>query len=289
MDKERLTRTITASIAKMPSLPTTVAKVLQVCSNPRALPADLNQVISLDPVLMGKVLRLINSAYYSLPNQITSLVRAVIMLGVNTVKNLALSTAVLGNLGKGPAGNVLNLEGFWRHSLCAGVTAKHIARRRGVDPKLQEEYFAAGLLHDLGKIPLNNFLPDLYIQALEFADREHSPLYAAETRILSMSHAEVGTLVAGAWKLDAPITDTIAHHHALSAYAGPHRDVVFTAAAANAFANTLEIGYSGDRHPEPLPPVVFDHLHLDWDYLETIEGEIAAEIERAQVFLQVSR
>ncbi len=123
MDRESVTKTITASIAKMPSLPTTVAKILQVCSNPRALPADLNQVISLDPVLMGKVLRLINSAYYSLPNQVTSLVRAVIMLGINTVKNLALSTAVLGNLGKGPAGNVLNLEGFWRHSICATSTS----------------------------------------------------------------------------------------------------------------------------------------------------------------------
>ncbi len=289
MDKERLTKTITASIAKMPSLPTTVAKILQVCSNPRALPTDLNQVISLDPVLMGKVLRLINSAYYSLPNQVTSLVRAVIMLGINTVKNLALSTAVLGNLGKGAAGNVLNLEGFWRHSICAGVTAKHIARKRGVDPKLQEEYFAAGLLHDLGKIPLNNFLPDLYIQALEFADREHRPLYTAEAHILGMSHAEVGTLVAQAWRLDPPIADTIAHHHALSGYAGPHRDVVFAAAAANTFANTLEIGYSGDRHPEAVPAAVFEQLGLDWDYLETIEDEIAAEIDKAQVFLQVSR
>lgn len=289
MDRETVTKTITASIGKMPSLPTTVAKILQVCSNPKALPADLNQVISLDPVLMGKVLRLINSAYYSMPNQVTSLVRAVIMLGINTVKNLALSTAVLGNLGKGPAGNVLNLEGFWRHSICVGVTAKQIAKKRGVDVKLQEEYFAAGLLHDLGKIPLNNFLPDVYIQALEFADRDHRPLYSAETHILGMNHGEVGKLVADAWKLDASILDTISHHHALGAYNGPHRDVVFAVAAANSFANTMEIGYSGDRHPEAIPKSVFDHLGLDWDYLEQIEDTISAEIEKAQVFLQVSR
>jgi putative nucleotidyltransferase with HDIG domain len=289
MDKEHVTRTITASIAKMPSLPTTVAKILQVCNNPRALPADLNQVISLDPVLMGKVLRLINSAYYSLPNQVTSLVRAIIMLGINTVKNLALSTAVLGNLGKGPASNVLNLEGFWRHSICVGVTAKRVARRRGVDPKLQEEYFAAGLLHDLGKIPLNNYLPDVYIQALEFADRDHRPLYSAETHILGMSHADVGLLVAGAWKLDRAIADGISHHHDVGSYQGDHRDVVFTVAAANSFANALEIGYSGDRHPDPVPQAVSDHLGMSWDDLEQMEDEITAEIEKAQVFLQVSR
>jgi len=289
MDRDQVTKTIISSIAKMPSLPTTVAKILQVCNNPKALPADLNQVISLDPVLMGKVLRLINSAYYSLPNQVTSLVRAIIMLGINTVKNLALSTAVLGNLGKGPTSNVLNLEGFWRHSLCTGVTAKHIARRRGVDLKLQEEYFAAGLLHDLGKIPLNNYLPDVYILALELADREHRPLYAAEEHVLGMSHADVGLLVAQAWKLDPAIADTIAHHHAAPSYQGQHRDLVLTVTAANTFAISLEIGYSGDRHPDPVPQQVFDHLGIDWDDLEQIEGEIAAEIEKAQVFLQVSR
>jgi putative nucleotidyltransferase with HDIG domain len=289
MDREHVAKTITASIAKMPSLPTTVAKILQVCNNPKALPADLNQVISLDPVLMGKVLRLINSAYYSLPSQVTSLVRAIIMLGINTVKNLALSTAVLGNLGKGPAGNVLNLEGFWRHSICTGATAKHISRRRNVDVKLQEEYFAAGLLHDLGKIPLNNYLPDIYIQALEMADRDHRSLHDAEMHVLGMSHTEVGLLVAQAWKLDAAIADTIAHHHAAVAYQGEHRDVLYTVVAANAFSTSLEIGYSGDRHPDPIPPEILENLGIDWDDLEEMEAGITSDIDKAQVFLQVSR
>ena len=76
-------------IDKMPSLSTTVTKVLEICNKPNTSPNDLNRVISLDPVLTGQVLKLINSAYYSLPNQITSLTRAIIMLGLNTVKNLA--------------------------------------------------------------------------------------------------------------------------------------------------------------------------------------------------------
>ncbi len=99
-DKERILAVIQAYIARMPSLPVTVSKILQICNDPKTSPSDLNQVISLDPVLMGRVMKLINSAYYSLNNQITSLVRAIIMLGINTVKNLALSTAVLGNSGR---------------------------------------------------------------------------------------------------------------------------------------------------------------------------------------------
>ena len=96
-DESRL-QVIRDYIDRMPSLSTTVTKVLEVCNKPNTAPNDLNKVISLDPVLTGNVLKLINSAYYSLPNQITSLARAIIMLGINTVKNLALSTAILGTL-----------------------------------------------------------------------------------------------------------------------------------------------------------------------------------------------
>ena len=86
---------IRAYIARMPSLSTTAAKVLETCNNPQSSPNDLNRVICLDPVLAGQVLRLTNSAYYSLGHSVSSLTRAIIMLGINTVKNLVLSFAIL--------------------------------------------------------------------------------------------------------------------------------------------------------------------------------------------------
>lgn len=95
IDKERQRRDIERFINKMPSLSTTVGKVLEICSRTDASPNELNKVISLDPVLTGQVLKLINSAYYSLVNKVTSLTRAITMLGMNTVKNMALSTAII--------------------------------------------------------------------------------------------------------------------------------------------------------------------------------------------------
>jgi HD-like signal output (HDOD) protein len=181
---------IKASIDKMPSLPTTVTKILEICNNPKTSPADLNKVISLDPVLMGKVMKLINSAYYGLSQEVTSLVRAIIMLGINTVKNLALSTAVLGTLGKANQFQALNMEGFWRHSLCVGVTAKLIAKKRKIDPRLFEEYFIAGLLHDIGKIPLNNKLSRVR-DSHELRTGSPSPLRVRKSA-LGIHHSEVG-------------------------------------------------------------------------------------------------
>ncbi len=95
---DQYTDTLQRYIDKMPSLSTTVTKVLEVCNRQDVSPNDLNKIISLDPVLAGNVLKLINSAYYALPNQITLLTKAIIILGINTVKNLALSTAVVGAL-----------------------------------------------------------------------------------------------------------------------------------------------------------------------------------------------
>ena len=84
-EKDKRLAIIQTYINKMPALPITVSKILEVCNNPKTSPVDLNQIIALDPVLMGRVMKLINSAYYSLNSQITSLVRAIIMLGINTV------------------------------------------------------------------------------------------------------------------------------------------------------------------------------------------------------------
>jgi len=276
-------------IDRMPSLPTSVAKVLEICNSPQTSPADLNRVISVDPVLMGKVMKLINSAYYGLNQEITSLVRAIIMLGLNTVKNLALSTAVLGTIGKSSESKALNMEGFWRHSLCVGVTTKLIGRQRNADKNILEEYFIAGLLHDVGKIPLNNRLPDRYVDVLAFSDRDKQSLHRVEEEVLGLDHSEVGLMIAENWGLSQEIKDAIAYHHRVSEYDGPHKDIVYSVVLSNFFASDSEIGFSGNRFPEPVPEIVTEHLGLDLLFLEDeMEYRVNDEIERARVFLRVA-
>jgi HD-like signal output (HDOD) protein len=273
----------------MPSLPITVSKILQIANDPKTSPSDLNFMISLDPVLMGRVMKLINSAYYSLNTQITSLVRAIIMLGINTVKNLALSTAVLGNLSAKGNFQALNIDGFWRHSLCVGVTAKLIAIKRKKDPKQLEEYFVAGLLHDIGKIPLNNKLSAEYVTALSLTDKERGPLYILEERTMEVNHCEVGRLIIKNWNLGPVMEDIVFFHHFLDSYPGDNRDILLTVAAANFFANTYQIGFSGDRYPEKLPQSLYEELGITLDDLEAMEEKANSEIEKAKVFLSVSQ
>jgi len=284
---EALEKNLKNYIKTIPSLPTSVTKVLEICNNPQTSPADLNHVISLDPVLVGRVLKLINSAYYGLGQTVTNLARAVIMLGVNTVKNLALSTAVLGQLSSKKASAGLDMEGFWRHSLCVGVATKLLARKRGIDVKNVEEYFTAGLLHDLGKIPLNAVLKKEYLLTISDADRNRKPLYQSEENTLGLTHCATGAFICEAWKLEGAVGDTILHHHNCGEYNGDHRDILFSVAAANKFAAMSEIGFSGDRYPGSLPSVIWETLHVNNEVFNDIEEDVFNEIKKAAIFLKI--
>jgi HD-like signal output (HDOD) protein len=275
-------------IKNMPSLPTSVTKVLEICNNPQTSPTDLNHVISLDPVLVGRVLKLINSAYYGIGQPVTSLARAIIMLGINTVKNLALSTAVMGQLTPQKNYMGLDMEGFWRHSLCVGVAAKFLAKKRKIDSKMTEEYFTAGLLHDIGKIPLNAVLSKQYMLTVSNADRERKPLTLAEENAFGMNHCEAGEMIAIAWKLDGAIGDAIKYHHSCEEYSGNNKDILYSVAAANRFATFSVIGFSGERHPSPLPNFIWEALNVSKDVFDEIEEKVNAEIKKAEIFLKIN-
>jgi len=285
--KDDISKKINEYIKKMPSLPTSVTKVLEVCSNPQVSPADLNHVISLDPVLVGRVLKLINSAYYGLGQPVTNLVRAIIMLGINTVKNLALSTAIMGNFTSNRNFQGLNMEGFWRHSLCVGVSSKLLAAKRGIDVKLREEYFTAGLLHDIGKIPLNAVLHKEYMLTLSEADRDRTSLNLAEDHTLGMDHCAAGAAIVKAWKLDGAVGDAIIYHHNYSDYKGAYDDILYSVVAANRFASIGDIGFSGDRHPDPIDRAVWRKLEISQDFFLEIESTVKEEIEKAKIFLRI--
>jgi putative nucleotidyltransferase with HDIG domain len=282
-----LNRRVRDYIKDIPSLPTSVSKVLEICDSAQTSPADLNQVISLDPVLVGRVLKLLNSAYYGLNHQVTSLVRAIIMLGINTVKNLVLSSTILGNLSAEKESGGLDMEGFWRHSLCVGVAAKLLAEMRGIHFKRREEYFTAGLLHDIGKIPLNAVLKQEYMNAVIASDMERISFVRAEDRTLEINHCTVGAMIVDSWRLHGAVGDAIGMHHGYAEYGGPYKDVLFSVAAANRFAVIAEIGFAGDRHGEKPDPVIWEYLGLSPDVLDEIEPAVNREIEKAKVFLML--
>lgn len=276
-------------INKMPTFPSTINKVMEICNKIDTSPADLNKIISLDPVLMGNVLKLVNSAYYGMSQDVVSLVRAIIMLGSNTIKNLALSTAVLGNLMRGRGNFVLNMDEFWRHSLGVGVISKIIAKKRNVNAKQLEEYFIAGLLHDIGKLPLNDKISNKYRTVIDVAENKRQPLYISEEQVLQFNHAQVGKLIAETWNLGKEIIDVIAYHHSVETYKNENKDVLYTVVLANNFANIQKIGFSGDKYPKQTNDEILRYLGMTIEYIDDIKEEVNDAIRKAQIFLKVAQ
>lgn len=281
---------IEAAVARLPSLSTTVAKVLKTCNNPQSSPNELNRLIALDPVLAGQVLRLINSAYYSLCQPVSSLTRAIIMLGVNTVKNLVLSCAILQQLRAANTFRALSAETFWQHSVAVGVIAKCIAVATGVPLAEQEDFFVGGLMHDLGKIPLDQQFADDYGLALDLAHHNRWSTDLAERVVLGIDHTSVGGLIAKKWQLSPTFFDVLACHHRPDESQPTSQKRVFIVALADRYARLLE-----RDHPAEIPTdmedaaVVLTRVGMDWPSLDRLRDTVLDEIEKAKIFLEVSQ
>jgi putative nucleotidyltransferase with HDIG domain len=279
-------------IRQLPPFPATVNKVMEICRDVNTSPTDLTKVISFDPVLTGKIMQLVNSAYFGLSREIISPVRAVVMLGMNTVKNLVLGATVMSAFGTRKNFRALNMDMFWKHSLGVGVIAKLIAKKRNIDKKLLEGYFIAGLLHDIGKVPLNSKFSDEYLNIIEIPEKKPQPLFISEKQLLGIDHTYVGNLIAEKWKLGEEISDTITYHHAPETYQGVQNDILFTVILSDHFANSSEIGFSGNRYLENSYPDVMRYLgndtELSFDNFSAFNGEVEQEIEKAQIFLKIA-
>lgn len=277
-------------ITRMPSFSTTVAKVLEICNSPDAAASDLNRVISYDPVLTGQLIKLINSAYYGLPNRVTSLTRAIIMLGINTVKNMVLSTSVLAGFKKRLNVSALSIDDFWQHNLGVAVIAKAIAKRLQVPKDEQEEFFVAGLMHDLGKIPLINCYPELYQQALDAAKGSRLALLKAEKAAIGIDHCQVGYLIGAKWKLVDRVQAAILAHHDPAVDQNKTDWLIWCITSlANQLTNLFSIGYSGDADIDStLADRLAKLIGIDFNTLSRMKSDIEVEIEKARIFLQVA-
>jgi putative nucleotidyltransferase with HDIG domain len=207
-----LERKLTTAVERMPAFPKSVQTILELTRNINCLPKDLVSVVEKDPVMTMKILRVINSAYYGLPNKITSVGQSVVYLGINTIKNLALSFAAVGIL---PRFNTtsFDIQRYLLHSLTVAAVARILCEKHAraeVDPT---DCYIAGLLHDFGKVVFAQFMSGDFLNALAIAADDGKPLYVAEQEVIGADHAFVGALLAKKWQFAEVLVDCIRDHH----------------------------------------------------------------------------
>ncbi|MFZ3082181.1 HDOD domain-containing protein [Rhodoferax ferrireducens] len=272
---------LAAAVDGMPAFPKSVQKILELTRDVNCSPKDLVQVIDKDPVVTVKVLRVVNSAYYSLPKQITSINHAVVYLGFNTIKNLALSIAAIGML---PASNAAGFDGaqYLLHSLSTAAIAKQLALR--LDDADPMDCFIAGLLHDFGKVVFAQFMPAEFRKALETSQWNESSLHLALRDVIGADHAVVGAMLVEKWRFPADLVETIRYQYGPEIKDTPMIACVF---AANQISKKLEFGFAGNRCVEQLPPAIAQRLGGTLDELIVSLGDLAPLLEEAKIFSKV--
>lgn len=198
------------SIDSLPSLPATVSKVLAVTADPESSMLDLVNAILPDQAMCVTILKLANSAFFGMPRGVSTMDKAVTVLGFNEVHNIVLGKAVYNSFSEGNASNIQVLETFWDHAFTCGLAAKILAKDLGYS---ENELFIAGLIHDIGKLALFKARPDDYLQILTMTGTEQIRCKELELEHIGIDHEEVGYELLTRWLFPVTLLCPVGFHH----------------------------------------------------------------------------
>lgn len=205
-----LSKTILHRIDGFPALPTTVSKVMAVTGNPDSSAQDLMEAILPDQAMCLTILKIANSAFFGLPRKVSTIDKAVMVLGFNEIRNIILGKAVFNSFREIYRSNRELIDLFWEHSFITGLAAKIIAEELRISAS---ESFIAGLLHDIGKLAMLICLNGTYAPLLEPSPAHHVNQYRKEAELFSISHDEVGYRLLKRWLFPESLLETIGYHH----------------------------------------------------------------------------
>ena len=193
---------------QLKSLPQVFEQLQTVISTPDHTSADVDAVLSTDPALSARLLKIVNSAYYGIPRQIGDILSAIIILGEDDLRNMVVATSLAKTLDHCEG---LDIKKFWRRSLLTGLLARAIGRQR--KHKYSERLFVAGLLADVGQLILYQDKPELHEKIVSHSQEFDQELHATERELIGFCHADVGTILTKQWQFPSMISEAIEAHH----------------------------------------------------------------------------
>ena len=242
-------------------------------------------IIEKDPVMTMKLLRILNSAYYSLPKQITSVNQSVAYLGLNTVKNMALSFAAMGTLPKQNAAG-FDIQRYLMHSLTTASLARALCKKYRQDATDPADCYIAGLLHDFGKVVFAQFLAEEFKNALVISEKQSISLHSAEQLMIGSDHTVVGGMLVEKWQFPKQLIDNIRTHHSVISPQNTMQSCLFVADQISKL-RMLEKG--GNSIVEELPPALAEHFGGQLKDIIASLGDLSNLESEAQVFAQISQ
>ena len=246
---------VISEIDSLPSLPSLYNEVVEEVNSPDGSIERIGEIISKDVGMSAKLLQLVNSAFFGLPTRVSNTLRAVNLLGLETIKALILAIKIFSQSDRAGL-PCYSISSLLDHSISTGILARRIATQEDLGQNQIDEAFMAGLLHDIGKLILLDKLPERCLEIVEFFNSSTCQLWEAEQKVLGTTHAQVGAYLMGIWGLSESIVEAIAFHHCPNMCSNSSLGVLTVIHLANAFEHGDHRKKNGER--------------LDTDYLEKL-------------------
>ena len=275
---------ITNKIIGLPTLPTVISKLIKVIDNPKTSVSSLSNLISTDQALTARILKMANSAYYGFSREIYTVNMAIVVMGFNAVKEMGLSLSVFDAFKD--LSNIRHFDAaqFWQHSIGSGVAAKMLANR--YNKKFTGEAFVSGLLHDIGKIVISQYMPKEFTAIMKKVAEKDISLEDAELNVLGTNHSEIGGWLTDRWRLPVVISECIKNHHT-PWLAKKNPLLVAIVNVSDYLCHLSDIGNSGRIVPLEIDDRTWDifrnrNINIDKNDIINLQNEFFLEYDRAE-------
>lgn len=276
-------------VSHIATLPEITVKIIELVENPTSTAQDLHNVISNDPALCSRILKVVNSSFYGLPGQIGSINRAIVLLGLNAVKNIAISASLAKLFRGGELCARFSARDLWSHSIATATSAKLLADELHIG--IPDEAFLAGLIHDIGlmvEMQVNREKLVEVINELE-PDDEGNPtkdMMEVEERIFGANHQQFGKALCEKWKFPSVFANVTGYHHNPLDLSEGGRTMACLIYVADRVAGAMEGGYRLDLTELSFDADVLDELKIDEDKIERVMNKLDQAIEETSLMLQ---
>ncbi len=271
-------------LSHLAMLPDVAVRVLALAGDPNVTMARMAEVISLAPELTGRILRIVNSAFYGFPGQIRSIERATILMGLESVKNVTIAASLTRAFLGRPVSATFSPRDLWTHSLAVAAASRFVALE--MNRGLAEEAFLAGLMHDIGLTAALQF--DRQKVAAVLAQMEADPaadILRVEEQVFGATHQDFGAALLQGWKLPAVFSQVTASHHCPFDLPVARRTLPMIVYVADRLAAALEPPFVLDDRATEIPDEALDHLRLTHAQVEAILPALPAAISELQAAL----
>ena len=270
-------------IEKLPTLSETAIQILNLTNDPLLSIDELKNILERDPAISAKILSVANSAFSGFPLQTNALGDAIMRIGFNNVKSIALGISVMTLLDNGKS--TAEYKRLFNHSVTVGLTSRVVAKnlRTGIADNILIE----AMLHDLGYLVLNRYFPEIFQEILSLFENEAS-LLDAEKNILSCTHSDIGFWLAEKWNMPDTILDAILYHH-IPSLAGRNAKRVAIIHIADYIVSKNIISPIEKDTNYPLDPCSIDMLGISNDDLKGLAESIGDVLSSDKIFSSVVR